>query len=186
MSDPTPPAEKPEAAVVATKGGPALPILLGIIVVALAAGVALGTLVLGPRLASSKTAATVVANTKDGEPGKPGKSDGHGKEGKGKDEKTSVFRIENVIVNPAGSEGAHFLMATVAISLADSKQEETLKAHEDELRDRVISVLEKQTLASLSAPGARDTLRGRIATALAPIVGSADPARVFLPQFVIQ
>lgn len=188
MSDPTQPAAKAEAAPPAAKSGPALPILLGIVVVALAAGVALGTLVLGPRLASSKlTAATAAAKGENGEHGEHGehaKKDGKSKDGK--EDKTTVYRIENVIVNPSGSEGSHFLMATVAISLTDSKQEETLKAHEDELRDHVITVLEKQTLESLSAPGARDTLRGRIATALAPIVGSADPARVFLPQFVIQ
>ena len=183
MSDTTQPAPKAEAADHAAKGaaqpGPAMPIMLGILVVALAAGVALGTLVLGPTLAKAKAKASTVS-AEGGEHGK--------KEGKkeGKEDKAAVYRIENVIVNPSGSEGSHFLMATVAISLGDAKQEETLKAHEDELRDKVISVLEKQTLASLSAPGARDSLRGRIAAALSPIVGSADPARVYLPQFVIQ
>jgi flagellar basal body-associated protein FliL len=183
MSDTSQPAAKAEHAESAAKAGSALPLTIGIVVVALAAGVALGTLVLGPRLAKSKTSATTVAAPGARSEGEHG---GKGKDGKGKEEKTSVFRVENVIVNPLGSEGTHFLMATVAISLVDSKQEESLKAHEDEMRDRVISVLEKQTLESLSAPGARDTLRGRIATALAPLTGSADPSRVYLPQFVIQ
>ena len=166
----------------AAQAGPTLPILLGITVVALAAGVALGTLVLGPKLASAKKTGAVAAAAKgaSGE-GKSGKQ-----EGRGKEEKAAVYRIENVIVNPSGSEGSHFLMATVAISLRDAKEEEVLKAREDELRDRVISVLEKQTLESLSAAGARDTLRGRIATALSPVTGSVDPSRIFLPQFVIQ
>ena len=191
MSDTPQPAVKaqaPEGAATAAgpppaaKAGPALPILLGITVVALAAGVALGTLVLGPKLASGRKTPAVAAAAK-GERS----AEAHGKpEAREKDEKAAVFRIENVIVNPSGSEGSHFLMATVAISLRDPKEEELLKAHEDELRDRVISVLERQTLESLSAAGARDTLRGRIAMALSPLTGSVDPARIFLPQFVIQ
>jgi flagellar basal body-associated protein FliL len=182
MSDTTQPAAaKPDRATAPAKGGPAVPITIGILVVALAAGVALGTLVLGPKLASSKHAAAAPAEANGGAEGK------HGKQGKeGKEDKAAFYRVENIIVNPSGSEGAHFLMATVAIALNDSKSEEFLKAHEDELRDRVISVLEKQSLESLSAPGARDTLRGRIATALSPLIGKADPSRIFLPQFVIQ
>ena len=77
-------------------------------------------------------------------------------------------------------------MATVAIQLENEKREEALRGHEDEIRDHVISVLEKQTLESLSVAGARDTLRGRIATVLAPLIGSTDPSHIFLPQFVIQ
>lgn len=182
MSDTPQPAAKAEHPEGVAKAGPALPVLLGITVVALAAGVALGSLVLGPKLAGSrKTTATAAAAKGEGGESKHGKKEGHGKE-----EKSAVYRVENVIVNPSGSEGSHFLMATVAISLGDPKEEEKLKANEDEVRDRVVSVLEKQTLESLSAVGARDTLRGRIATALAPLTGSADPARIFLPQFVIQ
>ena len=182
MSDTPQPAVKAEHPEGATKAGAALPVTIGIVVVALAAGVALGTLVLGPKLAGSKqaTAASAEAKGESGE-GKHGKQ-----EGRGKEDKPAVYRVENIIVNPSGSEGTHYLMATVAISLTDSKQEELLKAHEDEMRDRVISVLEKQTLESLSAPGARDSLRGRIATALVPFVGPADPSRIFLPQVVIQ
>ena len=169
----------------AAPAGPAAPVMIGIIVVALALGVALGTLVLGPKLARSKGAAADPAATKS-EAGH-GSKGGHGKEGKdGKEDKATIYRIENLIVNPSGSEGSHFLMATVAIELDDAKREESLRGHEDEIRDHVITVLERQTLESLSASGARDTLRGRIATALTPLIGPTDPARIYLPQFVIQ
>jgi flagellar basal body-associated protein FliL len=115
-------------------------------------------------------------------------ADGHAKSGKpkGKDEKLSVYRVENIIVNPSGSEGAHFLMASVAIQVEDDHVVEAMRAHDDAVRDRVISVLEKESIESLSAAGARDTLRTRIAAALASFTGSADPTHIYLPQFVIQ
>jgi flagellar basal body-associated protein FliL len=170
---PEPAAAKPAPA----KAGTAMPLTIGIVVVALAAGVAVGTLLLGPQLARSRKPAVTPASTHEA----------GGKESKeGKGEKPSVYRVENIIVNPSGSEGSHFLMATVAIQVDDTKLEEMLRAHDDQVRDRVIGVLEKQTIESLSAAGARDSLRGMIARALVPIIPSADPARIFLPQFVIQ
>ena len=187
MSDtPQAPAAKPAAATGGAPAGSAPPVMVGIIVVALAVGVALGTLLLGPQLARSKGAKAEPASTKP-EGGSHASKSGHGKQGKdGKEDKATIYRIENIIVNPSGSEGMHFLMATVAIELDDAKREESLRGHEDEIRDHVISVLEKQTLESLSIAGARDTLRGRIATALTPLIGQTDPSRIFLPQFVIQ
>ena len=180
MSDTPHAAAKTDAPAGAAPAGPAGPVMIGIIVVALAVGVALGTLVLGPQLARSKGVKAEPAAAKS-------EGGGHGKEGKeGKEDKAAIYRVENIIVNPAGSEGSHFLMATVAIQLENEKREEALRGHEDEIRDHVISVLEKQTLESLSVAGARDTLRGRIATVLAPLIGSTDPSHIFLPQFVIQ
>jgi flagellar basal body-associated protein FliL len=176
MSDPATPAPKDGAKpadAARPKGSP-----LGVIlpVVALVGGVAAGTFVLGPKLAPTRAAvATPAAHPAEGE----------GKAKKAED-KSTVYRIENVIVNPRGSEGSHFVMATIAIKCEDAKLDETLRSHEDEVRDRVIGVLEKQTLESLAANGARDTLRTRIATALLPLTGSADPSRIYLPQFVIQ
>ena len=105
-----------------------------------------------------------------------------GKEEKGEG---SVFKIENLIVNPAGTEGSRFLMATVAFELDDPKAEETLRSSEIAIRDKIISVLENQTMEMLTRPGARDSLRNRLAEAVSPFADDAE-MRVYLPQFVIQ
>jgi len=175
MSDPATPAPKDgakPAEAVKPKGSP-----LGVIlpVVALVGGIAAGTFVLGPKLAPKPAAVPVAHAAEAGEA-----------KAKHGEEKSTVYRIENVIVNPRGSQGSHFVMATIAVKCDDAKVDEALRAHEDEVRDHVIGVLEKQTIESLAANGARDTLRTRIALALQPLTGSADPARIYLPQFVIQ
>jgi flagellar FliL protein len=90
------------------------------------------------------------------------------------------------VVNPAGSQGSRFLMATVAVTVADEEAEKVLRAHEVEFKDKVVSILETLTMAQLSAPGARDTLKLRIAAAAGAIIGPKIPVKVFLPQFVIQ
>ena len=55
-----------------------------------------------------------------------------------------------------------------------------------EFKDKVVTILESLTMAQLSAPGARDSLKLRIAAAAGTIIGAKVPVKVFLPQFVIQ
>jgi len=173
MSDPAPKPTATAGDAPKPKGSPLAVILP---VVALVAGVAAGTFVLGPRLAPKPTEAPVAHVAHAASETKQKKSE----------EKSTVYRIENVIVNPRGSEGSHFVMATIAVRCDDAHVDEALRTHEDEVRDKVIGVLERQTLETLTAPGARDTLRGRIAGVLEPLTGSADASRIYLPQFVIQ
>jgi flagellar FliL protein len=170
--------EKPQAETEKAKAAdPAPMILIAAVVGALVAGGATGSFVIAPRLAP-KAAAQSAAHAEK-------KSEKHG--GKHGEEKATVHKIENLIVNPAGSEGARFLMTTVAIEVQDEKIGETLRDHDAQVRDAVIATLEGQTLEMLTRPGARDTLKHKIEGALAPIVGE-DPGslRVYLPQFVIQ
>jgi flagellar protein FliL len=174
MSDETPQAgtEKAKAA------GPAPMILIASIVGALVAGGATGSFVIAPRLAPK-------ADTQPAAHAEKKKGGKHG--GKHGETKSSIHKIENLIVNPAGSEGARFLMTTVAIEVDDEKIGETLRDHDAQVRDAVIATLEGQTLEMLTRPGARDTLKHKIEGAVAPIVGEEPGSlRVFLPQFVIQ
>ena len=46
-------------------------------------------------------------------------------------------------------------------------------------------VLESQTLEMLTLPGARDSLRRRLGTVVAPFADGA-PVQVYLPQLIIQ
>lgn len=173
-------AKKPAAA------GPALPVLLGATAGALVVGAVLGMFLVGPLVVKSTRKPADAAAA----------AEGHGKEQKDKKEKkggkhgggeSALFKLDNVIVNPAGSQGTHFVMTTVAFALEDEKQNEALRAKEIQLRDRVVGVIESQTLESLALPGARDTLRARITRAVEPLIHEEVPHfEVFLPSFVIQ
>ncbi len=97
-----------------------------------------------------------------------------------------LLELTNIIVNPAGSQGSRFLMTTVAFSLQDEKAYQVLESHEIEVRDRVTSILESRTMAQLTAPGARDSVKLQIAAMAGTIIGPNVPVQVYLPQFVIQ
>lgn len=174
---PAPAAKKPGASTI---------VLAAVVAGALVAGLAAGMFVVGPRFAARPSDAhTAAAEPSHGAPkaSKP-KKDGHGK---AKEEHgRPVHRLDNIIVNPAGSHGTRFLLATVAFEVADDRIRDDLRAREVELRDVVISTFERHTLEELTRPGARDSVRGELTTAVLPLVGDDAGLRVFLPQFVIQ
>ena len=165
-----PPAPAPAAAA-KKAGGLALPLILGVAVAAAGAGFALGDFVVAPQLVAARAAKPENAARK-----------AHGKGDK--DAKTSVFKIDNVVVNPLGAEGARFVMASIAIEVPDDRALERLRDKDAQVRDLVTSVLESKSMATLSRPGARDALKLELTRAVEPLAGCKP--RVYLPHFVIQ
>ncbi len=169
-------AAKPEAKKLALTGPLTLLIPAGAAVVAAGLGIVLGLLVLGPKAVAMRSGAPA-AKESEGQHGKKG-----GKEG----EKTAVFRLDNLIVNPAGSGGTRFLLASVAIEVPDERLQARLRDRDFQVRDAVISVLERETIDEVSSPGARDSIKARIGRVVRPMVGRNVPMQVYLPQFVLQ
>jgi len=171
---------------------PALPyLLIGIVVGALTAGVALGALLVAPRVNTMRHAMALKAKLDPAQ-----KHDAAGKKDKSKDKdkkgeagKPPVYKLDNIIVNPAGSQGQRFLMCSVAIESDDSKALDQLREHEIELRDKVVTLLSSQSLERLTADNCRDTLRAELQRAIHPVLGAEfkeTELRVYLPQFVVQ
>jgi flagellar FliL protein len=169
MTDETPAAEP-----VPAKTGPGKGALLGIAAAALVAGLAAGALLLAPRLAPHPAAGADSAAA--------GVEPSH----EADDAQGAMLRMENIIVNPAGSQGTRFLMATVALQVPDEAARARLQSHEVELRDTLVATLESQTLDALTRPGAREALKRSLAEAVQPFAGRGTRVRVYLPQFVIQ
>jgi len=166
-------AAEPESgdAPAATKKKKPIALLAGLAGIGL--GMAGGLLVVGPKLIHTGSAPAAASEADAPQ------ADAAGKAGR-------VFQLENLIVNPAGSMGTRFVMATVAYEVPDEKAQKTLSEHQVELRDLVVDLLSRLPLDSLTLPGARDSLKVRIARLTAPVIGPGVPLKVYLPQFVIQ
>jgi len=143
-----------------------------------------GSLVVAPRIIARQQPATH-ADSATAEQGGSGAGSGQGEDGLGEGERRLV-ELANIIVNPAGSQGGRFLMTSVAIAVTSAGAQKRLNDRQVELRDRITTILETQTMAELTAPGARDTLKLRIAATVSTMVGPAVRFQVYLPQFVIQ
>ncbi len=164
-------------------------LLAATIVAALTVGSLLGGLLIAPKVIAARNARPAApARTEAAEEG-GGAPEAEGKKGggkKGEGEKSAVYSIDNIVVNPAGSAGTRFLMASVAFELPDEKAVELLREKEVQIRDAVIATLESQTLEMLAAPGSREVIKRQLAVAVKSFVPGHRQLRVYLPQFVLQ
>ena len=174
-----------------TDAAPAKPkklLLIGIIAGGLILGVLGGVFALGPMLAkklggpataSAATASEAGAKSEHGEKG------AHGE----KTEKASstVHMMENLVLNPAGSNGTRFLMVAVAAEVADEKVSEQLTARDAEMRDAILRLLGQRTVEQLADMQIREPMKRQLIDSLNARLGSKDAIkRVYFPQFVIQ
>jgi flagellar protein FliL len=147
------------------KGGRMVLILA---LVGVVAGLAVGFFGVGPILARRKAATHAVPKKEE------------------KVETAVNHAIENIVLNPAGSGGAHFLMVTATFELRDAGAEEFMKTHEAEIRDRLLALFGKRTVEELTEISAREALKKEVLADIAPLFPKGSVQKVFFPQFVIQ
>lgn len=172
--------EEQAAAAPAAKSGMAkmLP-LLGGIIGGIALGGVLGFTLLGPKL-SHKAAPVHAADSAS-----VARKDG-GPEAKKGDAPPAIYQIDNLVMNPAGSGGSHFLLMSVALQLKDASSLETIKGRDAELRDAILRLFSRKTSDQISDIAARDQFGVELMGVLDKMFGAGTVAKIYFPQFVIQ
>jgi len=173
--------EPEKAAPPAAKSGVAklLP-LIGGVVGGIALGGILGFTLLGPKL-SHKTATTPAAT----ESAKAATKEG-GPEVKKGDAPPPIYQVDNLVMNPAGSGGSHFLLMSVALQLKDASSLETIKGRDAELRDAILRLFSRKTSDQIADISARDQFGVELMGVLDRMFGPGTVAKIYFPQFVIQ
>jgi flagellar FliL protein len=139
----------------------------------LVVGLAAGFLGVGPVLAKNKAAAPAKVEAKSD------KADGEKAGG-------SPWPIENLVLNPAGSNGTRFLMVNATFELKDEAAKEAAKDKEAEVRDIILALLGKKSIDQLTDISQRDQIKKEVLAAVAPLFPKGIVTKVFFPQFVIQ
>jgi flagellar basal body-associated protein FliL len=132
------------------------------------AGAVIGLLIVGPMLARRRGTAPAAVQTTE-----PASA-------------AVTHEIQNLVLNPAGTEGRRFLMVTATFELKDAAIEPRFKEHEAEIRDRILALLGKKTVEELSDMAQRDRIKGEVLSVVAPLFPKGSLLKVFFPQFVIQ
>lgn len=141
-------------------------------VAGLLVGAAVGFLGVGPVLAKNKSAAP--------------KSEAHASAHEGGESGGSAWPIENLVLNPAGSNGTRFLMVSATFEMKDEAAKDAAKGKEAEVRDALLALLGKKPIDQLTDIGQRDAIKKEVLTAVSAIFPKGTVTRVFFPQFVIQ
>ena len=142
-----------------------------------------GMFALGPMVAKKMVAPAGAEAAAEHE----SKGDGeHGADGENKSGSV-VHVMENLVLNPAGSNGTRFLMASVAVEVHDDEVKQTMTSRDAEMRDAVLRLLGERTVEHLSDMALRDGMKKQLAESLNALLAKKDAVkRVYFPQFVIQ
>lgn len=192
-------AEQPDtpaaAEEVPVQTGPKGVVLIGALVGTLLLGGAAGVFAIGPMIAKKAGYAVALHPDSAAHGGASGGANaesgehGSGKEGEGSGggAASNLHLIDNLVLNPAGSGGARFLMLAAAIELKEAAQVEELKARDAEVRDVVLRVMGAKTVDQLSAMANREALKQELGDSLGALFKKPRAIRrIYFPQFVIQ
>ena len=157
-----------EAAEGAAPAAPGKRNLIILAAAGLVVGVAAGLFGVGPILAKKKAATPVVEHAPE------------------KNEAAVNHKIENIVLNPAGTNGQRFLMVTAAFQLKDAAMDGLMKEHEEEIRDHMLALLSKKTVDELTDPTMRDALKKEVLDAVSPLFPKGAILKVLFTQFVVQ
>lgn len=98
----------------------------------------------------------------------------------------SFYEVDNMIVNPAESQGSRYLMVNVGF---ESNAEEVLTELENKevvVRDRVIKLLGEFTVPELSDIDQRAFLKDTLRTSVNQVLQKGSVRRLYFTQYVLQ
>jgi flagellar FliL protein len=185
MADDQDPPEQEEDVEEAPRPRRRVPLML-FIGIGLAVGAAAGVFFAGPLLAKKLTSAQTPGAAAT-EPKEGAKADGKGDGKQGvKESDVPVWLVDNLVLNPAGSGGTRFLLASIGIQMGTAAQLESLKKHDLEVREVVLQVLGARKVEELTEIGNREVFKEKILAELNKILGSGSVKGMYFSQFVIQ
>jgi flagellar FliL protein len=183
MADSNEQQSEPATADAPSKKGSALFLTIGSIVAGAALGAGAGLFVLGPRLAPASPSAAHAAASH----GEHGAADSaHDEGGHDSAEPHPIYAIENLVLNPAGSNGSRFLLMTVALEAKDEATLAQFKSRDAELRDTILRLFGSKTVEQVAEARLRDGLRAELQDTLSAMVPNGALRKIYFPQFVIQ
>jgi flagellar FliL protein len=97
-----------------------------------------------------------------------------------------IYLIEDVIVNPEGTEGKKLLLASIGFDVSSEVQQQELKSKEVLVKDVIVSELSSKTLDQLSNSTYRDTLKTQIGSKVKDLIPDLKLNAVYFSKYIIQ
>jgi flagellar protein FliL len=99
---------------------------------------------------------------------------------------SNLMVIKDIIVNPAGTNGSRFLLATIGVDLNSPEALQELNKKEVQVRDVLNTVLTEKTLPQLIDITQREQLRTEIAQKLGVLITVGKVKNIYFSKFIIQ
>ncbi len=96
-----------------------------------------------------------------------------------------LYPLNDIVVNPAGSNGSSLLMVSIALDVGSEEQINEMKAKDVIIKDNVISVLSSKHLQQLSDPSFRDSLKKQISYNIKELLPDVELRNVYFSKYII-
>ncbi len=97
-----------------------------------------------------------------------------------------IYVVEDLIINPAGTDGKRLLLSSLGFDLPNEKYQNELKKKEILVKDAIISVLGSKDMNQLSNASYRDTLRIQITQRLNQLIPDVKIGNVYFSKYILQ
>lgn len=97
-----------------------------------------------------------------------------------------IFAIEDVIVNPAGTDGKRLLLTSLGFDINSEEDKTILQSKEIIIKDAVITTLSGTNLDNLNNFSYRDTLKIILGSRIRQMIPTVKINRVYFSKFILQ
>jgi len=97
-----------------------------------------------------------------------------------------IYSIDDIIVNPSGTDGKRLLLTSVGLDVSTEEQLQTLEKKEILVKDIIISVLASKRLDELKDYNNKDSLKVEISKEVRRMVKSVRVNKVYFSKYIIQ
>jgi len=96
------------------------------------------------------------------------------------------YQLEELIVNPSGSNGKRFLVVEISLELYDANHVELIEAEKQQIKHNMLEVLSSRTVAELSRLSVREQLRSELAGVTNQAIGKRSVRNLYYTKYVMQ
>lgn len=96
------------------------------------------------------------------------------------------YMLEELIVNPAGSNGQRFLVVEISLELYDMKHIELIEQKKQRIRHNMLEVLSSRTVNQLTQLSEREKMRSELAEVTNEAVGKRSVRNLYYTRYVMQ
>jgi len=97
-----------------------------------------------------------------------------------------VYLEEDVIVNPAQTQGKRLLLSSVGFDLGSEENKNAMKEKKILVRDMIISILSSKTVDELNSSSFRDSLKVEISRTVKGLIPDLRVNQVYFSKYIIQ
>lgn len=98
---------------------------------------------------------------------------------------THIFKIEDIIVNPAGTGGQRIMLVSLGIDVESEEGIKTLEGKVVIVKDMIIETMSSKTMAELGEIGFKEILKAELITRLNELIKDVKVNNIYFDKYVI-